>query len=88
MHARHFLIHSVGLMGALGLLSGCNSLPQSIALGAGIATAVGAVIPGHDIEQVYYLGAFDPHEQVPPALFRVRVRGQASIISWMRFGSG
>jgi hypothetical protein len=88
MHARRFLLLIVGPLGALGLLSACNSLPQNIALGAGITTAVGAVIPGHDIEQVYYLGAFDPHEQVPPALFRVRVRGQASIISWMRFGSG
>lgn len=66
----------------------CNSLPQNIALGAAITTAVGAVIPGHDIEQVYYLGSFDPQEQIPPALYRVRVRGQASIISWMRFGSG
>lgn len=68
--------------------TGCNSLPQNIAVGAAITTAVGAVIPGHDIEQVYYLGSFDPQEQVPPALYRVRVRGQASIISWMRFGSG
>lgn len=68
--------------------TGCNTLPQSIALGAAITAAVGAVIPGHDIEQVYYLGSFDPQEQVPPALYRVRVRGQASIISWMRFGSG
>lgn len=68
--------------------TGCNSLPQNIALGAAITTAVGAVIPGHDIEQVYYLGSFDPQEQVPPALYRVRVRGQASIISWMSFGSG
>jgi hypothetical protein len=68
--------------------TGCNSLPQNIALGAAVTTAVGAVIPGHDIEQVYYLGSFDPQEQVPPALYRVRVRGQASIISWMRFGSG
>ena len=77
------------LLGCIGLLSGgCNSLPQNIALGAVVATGVGAVIPGHDIEQVYYLGAFDPQEQVPPSLFRVRVRGQASILSWMRFGSG
>ena len=72
----------------LTVSTGCNSLPQNIALGAAITTAVGAVIPGHDIEQVYYLGSFDPQEQVPPALYRVRVRGQASIISWMRFGSG
>ena len=70
------------------LTTGCNALPQNIALGAAITTAVGAVVPGHDIEQVYYLGSFDPQEQVPPALYRIRVRGQASIISWMRFGSG
>ena len=44
-------------------------------------------MPKH-LEQIYYLGSFDPQEQVPPALYRVRVRGQASIISWMRFGSG
>lgn len=72
----------------LTVSTGCNTLPQNIALGAAITTAVGAVIPGHDIEQVYYLGSFDPQEQIPPALYRVRVRGQASIISWMSFGSG
>ena len=70
------------------LATGCNSIPQNVALGAVIGTGVGAIIPGHDIEQVYYLGSFDPQEQIPPALYRVRVRGQASIISWMRFGSG
>ncbi|CUS39978.1 hypothetical protein [Candidatus Nitrospira nitrificans] len=73
---------------AVSLLTGCNSVPQNAALGAVIGTGVGAIIPAHDIEQVYYLGSFDPQEQVPPALYRVRVRGQASIISWMRFGSG
>jgi len=72
----------------VSLTSGCNSVPQNVALGAVIGTGVGAVIPSHDIEQVYYLGSFDPQEQVPPALYRLRVRGQASIISWMRFGSG
>jgi hypothetical protein len=37
---------------------------------------------------VYYLGIFDPQEQVPPNIYRVTVRGQASAISFMRFGSG
>lgn len=72
----------------VSLTTGCNSVPQNVALGAVIGTGVGAIIPAHDIEQVYYLGSFDPQEQVPPALYRVRVRGQASLISWMRFGSG
>src|SRR5690349_10039840 len=76
------------LLLAVSLTTGCNSVPQNVALGAVIGTGVGAIIPGHDIEQVYYLGSLDPQEQVPPALYRVRVRGQASIISWMSFGSG
>lgn len=76
------------LLLTVNLTAGCNSVPQNAALGAVIGTGVGAIIPAHDIEQVYYLGSFDPQEQVPPALYRVRVRGQASIISWMRFGSG
>ena len=88
MRMQSSILFSSVLLGCVGLLSGCNSLPQNIALGAVVVTGVGAVIPGHDIEQVYYLGTFDPHEQVPPSLFRVRVRGQASILSWMRFGSG
>lgn len=70
------------------LVTGCNSLPQSIALGTVVVTGFGAAVPGHEIEQVYYLGSFDPQEQVPPSLYRVRVRGQASIIGWMGFGSG
>lgn len=78
-----WLLFSVAL-----LVTGCNSTPQTIALGAAVATGAGSMIPGHDLEQVYYLGSFDPQEQVPPALYRVRVRGQASLISWMRFGSG
>lgn len=70
------------------LVTGCNSLPQSIALGTVVVTGFGAAVPGHDIEQIYYLGSFDPQEQVPPSLYRVRVRGQASLIGWMGFGSG
>lgn len=89
MHMK-FPVHACWLLFPLvaTLTSGCNSVPQNVALGAVIGTGVGAIIPGHDIEQVYYLGSFDPQEQVPPALYRIRVRGQASIISWMRFGSG
>lgn len=49
---------------------------------------MGGILPTQDIEQVYYLGSFDPIEQVPPEFYRVTVRGQASFISRMRFGSG
>lgn len=56
--------------------------------GGVVATTYLATIPSNDIEQVYYLGVFDPQEQVPPTIYRVTVRGQASAISSMRFGSG
>ena len=44
--------------------------------------------PTSEIQQVYYLGVFDPLEQVPPTVYRVTVHGQASAISAMRFASG
>lgn len=51
-------------------------------------TIVGGTIPSHEIEQVYYLGVLDPQEQLPSTIYRVTVRGQASAISTMKFGSG
>lgn len=69
-------------------LLGCGSLPENIALGAAGVTAVAARTPAQEIEQIYYLGVFDPQEQVKPEVYRVRVRGQASIMSGMDFGSG
>lgn len=72
-------------------LTACESTSDTIALTAGIvvgATVVGANIPGHEIEQIYYLGVFDPQEQVPPTIYRVRVHGQASIYSGTKFASG
>jgi hypothetical protein len=52
------------------------------------ATVVGGFSPTQEIEQIYYLGVFDPREQVPEAVYRVTVKGQASFISLMKFGSG
>jgi len=69
-------------------VTGCNSTPQTIALGVGVTTAVGGLSPNNEIEQVYYLGVFDPQDQMQPAVYRVRVRGQASFISFTRFASG
>ena len=82
-----------GLMTA-GLVSclaaaGCGNATGNVVLGALGATAVGAYSPAEEIEQVYYLGIFDPHEQVQPQqVYRVTVHGQASAISQMKFGSG
>lgn len=67
-------------------LVGCD--PTSAIIG-GITgtTAFLAMTPSNEIDQVYYLGVFDPQEQIPPTVYRVRVRGQASALSAMRFGS-
>ena len=69
-------------------LAGCNTLEGQVAAGATAVTLAGARTPGQELEQTYYLGIFDPTEQLPPAVYRVRVRGQASIISSMKYGSG
>ena len=75
---------------ALGLLTGtgCATTGQSIALAAVVGTAWLGLSPSNEIEQTWYLGVFDPQEQVPPTVYRVTVRGQASALSTMRFASG
>ncbi len=67
---------------------GCATPAQSTLLGLGIAAAVGTQAPGQEIEQIYYLGVFDPREQIPEAVYRIRVHGQASAISFVSFASG
>ncbi len=68
-------------------LAACGSTRSNLAATAG-ATLYAAIAPSSEIEQIYYLGAFDPLEQVPPTIYRVRVRGQASTLSNTRFASG
>ncbi len=67
--------------------SGCTTTNDTIAAGIGGAAFL-AHSPNNEIEQIYYLGVFDPQEQVPPTVYRVRVHGQASAMSFMRFSSG
>jgi hypothetical protein len=69
------------------LVNGCKTTSGTVAASIGV-TALDAHSPTHEIEQIYYLGVFDPQEQVPPTVYRVRVHGQASSISLMRFSSG
>lgn len=57
--------------------SGCEAA-AGWAVGAAAVTVVGAQTPSQSIEQTYYVGVFDPKEQIPPALYRLTVRGQAS----------
>jgi hypothetical protein len=66
----------------------CQGTTGAIVGGVVGATLMGAQSPSHEIEQIYYLGVFDPQEQVPETIYRITVRGQASIISFTRFASG
>jgi hypothetical protein len=72
---------------ALGLLAGCATVAQTNQLVGALATSGLTMTPNADLEQTYYLGSFDPQNQVPPAVYRIRVRGQASVLSATRFAS-
>lgn len=70
-------------------LGGCGALSvvhTNQLIGAG-ATVTGSLSPSSDIEQTYYLGSFDPRSQLPPAIYRIRVRGQSSFLNQTRFAS-
>ena len=69
------------------VIPGCATKLQTAALVGG-ATYFGARTPGHEIEQIFYLGSYDPRNQLPPTIYRVRVHGQASVISNVNFASG
>jgi hypothetical protein len=72
------------------VLSGCGALtiPERNQVVGLVATAVGARSPTTELVQTYYLGVFDPQDQLPPALYRIRVRGQSSALSSVQFASG
>ncbi len=74
--------------GAMLLGAGCATPAQTAGLAVGLTAAVGGVAPAQELEQTYYLGVFDPEEQLPPAMYRLTVRGQASFLSGMKFASG
>lgn len=72
------------------VFAGCGSITplENFTYGSIAATLLGGQSPNNEIQQIYYLGVFDPQEQVPPTVLRVRVHGQASFISLTRFASG
>jgi hypothetical protein len=75
------------------MLPGCAglALQESVAVatgGIGLTTVFAGRSPNNEIEQTYYLGVFDPQDQLPPTVYRVRVRGQASAMSGVKFASG
>ncbi|CAH1206959.1 conserved exported hypothetical protein [Candidatus Nitrotoga sp. BS] len=72
------------------LCAACSSLShvaqRNIASGEGVLA--GTFIPTTALEQIYYLGVFDPQEQLPPTIYRVRVKGQSSFFNTTRYASG
>jgi len=68
-------------------VSGCDTIAQrnQIILATGVVAA--SMTPSFDLEQTYYLGSFDPAGQLPPTLYRIRVRGQSSVLSNTKFAS-
>jgi hypothetical protein len=90
LSVRLFIMGTFLLLSCL-FLTGCHTPAETAALTAGITagvTATGAVSPVNEMEQVYYLGVFDPNEQVPTTIYRVRVHGQSSLLNGCRFASG
>jgi hypothetical protein len=73
---------------SITILVFCSCSTEGVIGGAVASTVVGGQSPAHEIQQVYYLGVFDPQEQVPPTIYRLTVRGQASFISNKKFASG
>lgn len=76
-----------GAVAVAAAIAGCNSPWPYVGAAAG-AAALGGQAPTNEIEQVYYLGVFDPQEQIPQAVYRVTVHGQGSFISQTKFASG
>lgn len=87
MKITHFL-NGIAVSVTVFLLQGCASTAQEVALGTSVGTTILARTPTNEIEQIYYLGSFDPREQLPPTIYRVRVHGQASAFSNVKFASG
>ena len=65
------------------VMTGCSNTEK-----AATGVAALAVSPSNEIEQIFYLGVFDPQEQIPQTIYRIRIHGQASALNSMRFGSG
>jgi hypothetical protein len=79
--------HAAVLIACLHLAS-CATPAQNIGLAAAAITGYGGQAPTTSIEVIYYLGVFDPQDQLPPTVYRVRVQGQGSFISQAKFASG
>jgi hypothetical protein len=74
---------------ALAGCVGCASDGRTALAVGGAVVGLGNTPTTH-IGQTYFLGAFDPRDQLPPTIYRIRIRiqGQASALSSTKFASG
>jgi len=70
----------------LALTACASTVATSSLLGGG--SGMLAMTPSANIGQTYYLGVFDPREQLPPTIYRIHVQGQASSMSSTQFAAG
>lgn len=78
---------AVGL-GMLALAAGGCTLTDKITGGVAGGTLVLAQAPSQELVQTYYVGIFDPQDQVPQAVYRIRLRGQSSFLSQAKIQAG
>ncbi|KZN52816.1 hypothetical protein [Pseudoalteromonas luteoviolacea] len=73
-------------------LGGCGLTPQEAGVVGAIAGGGSTYFTTHtvtgEVYQVYYLGVFDPINQISPTFYRITVRGQSNLFSDMKFASG
>jgi hypothetical protein len=81
-------VRAIVALAGLIALAGCETTAGTVAAVAGGTSAYGARSPSSELYQIYYLGIFDPTDQLPEAFYRVTVRGQASALSGVDFQSG
>jgi hypothetical protein len=81
------VIPALALVVTAMVTTGCGTTGAIVGGVIGV-TALGGQSPANELEQVYYVGVFDPQDQVPAQIYRLTVRGQASAFSNMKFGSG
>jgi hypothetical protein len=78
----------VCIVSCIWMMAACST-PQ---LTNSVAAVTGTVVMGHtpttNLSQKYYLGVFDPREQLPPTIYRITVQGQGSALAWTKFASG
>lgn len=82
-----YRLGSIACAGIIGVLTGCANSAANYTIGVGSTVVLGHT-PTTNIGQTYYLGVFDPREQLPPTIYRIRVQGQASALSTTAFASG